>query len=177
MKTIVPQLVLIFSLSYIFPAFAETGAAMIKGTEENSPISGTVILEDVGGVGLRITATVEGVSPGKHGFHIHEYGSCEEGGKAAGGHYNPQGFPHGNVITKGFFGSHAGDLGNIEISKDGTGSLNVTIPPLSLSGGAFNLAGRAVVLHEKEDDFGQPTGNAGARIGCGTITIVADETE
>ena len=53
MKTIVPQLVLIFSLSYIFPAFAETGAAMIKGTEENSPISGTVILEDVGGVGPR----------------------------------------------------------------------------------------------------------------------------
>jgi len=177
MKTIVPQLVLIFSLSYIFPAFAETGVAMIKGTEENSPVSGAVILEDGGGVGLRITATVEGVSPGKHGFHIHEYGSCEEGGKAAGGHYNPMDLPHANVLEKGFFASHAGDLGNIEVGEDGTGKLEASVPQLGLSRSAFNLAGRAFVLHEKEDDFGQPTGNAGARIGCGTITLVADETE
>jgi Cu-Zn family superoxide dismutase len=65
--------------------------------------------------------------------------------------------------------THAGDLGNVEILADGTGNYEAAIPGLALSEGAYNVLGRSVIVHEKEDDFGQPLGNAGARIACGII--------
>jgi Cu-Zn family superoxide dismutase len=67
--------------------------------------------------------------------------------------------------------AHAGDMGNIEIGENGSGTLIVFMPGLSLSQGEANVTGKAVILHEQEDDFGQPTGNAGGRIGCGVITL------
>lgn len=70
--------------------------------------------------------------------------------------------------------AHAGDLGNIEIGADGTGTLEVTIPELCLTGCKYSLEGKSVILHEKEDDFGQPTGNAGGRIGCGPILLSSE---
>ena len=101
-------------------------------------------------------ASVKGVSPGKHGFHIHENGACTEEGKAAGGHFNPDQASHGLLSKDGFAHSHAGDLGNIEVAADGTGKLEVILPGLSLTEGKYNVTGKSVILHEKEDDFGQP---------------------
>ena len=108
---------------------------------------------------------------GKHGIHIHENGSCEEGGMAAGGHFNPLGVPHGFLPRDGYSKAHAGDLGNIDIDDEGKGSLEIFLIGLSLSEGNKNVAGLAVILHEKEDDFNQPTGNAGGRIACGKIIL------
>jgi len=150
------------------PAWAETARALITGTAPDSDISGSVSLEEVPD-GLAIEIKVENVSPGPHGFHIHEKGSCAEGGSAAGGHYNPNGVQHGFIPKDGFQAAHAGDFGNIDVRADGTGSLSLVIPGLTISGGKYNVKGRAVILHEKQDDFGQPTGNAGGRIGCGLI--------
>ncbi|MBI2167628.1 MAG: superoxide dismutase family protein, partial [Candidatus Omnitrophica bacterium] len=45
------------------------------------------------------------------------------------------------------------------------------VPGLTLKEGEYAVAGRALILHEKEDDFGQPTGNAGGRIACGVIQL------
>jgi Cu-Zn family superoxide dismutase len=112
---------------------------------------------------------------GKLGFHIHEKGSCDDMGKAAGGHYNPAEAPHGLLAIDGEHKAHAGDLGNVEISKDGTGTLKGFLPSVSLRGGQYNVEGRAIILHEKEDNFGQPTGNAGDRIGCGIIQMTKDK--
>ncbi|NER32468.1 MAG: superoxide dismutase family protein, partial [Symploca sp. SIO1C4] len=98
-------------------------------------------------------------------------GSCEDGGKAAGGHFNPDGVQHGLLIKDGFENAHAGDLGNITVSPEGTGTMNVTIPGLTLSEGKYALGNLSVIVHEKPDDFGQPTGNAGGRIGCGIIKV------
>ena len=151
-------------------AWAAEATALIKGTEEGSNVSGVVMLVEKG-EGLEITVNVGNVPPGKHGFHIHENGSCAEKGNAAGGHYNPDHVMHGLVMNDGFTASHAGDFGNIEIADDGTGSLKIFIPGLTLTGERYNVAGKAIILHEKEDDFGQPTGNAGARIGCGIIEM------
>ena len=64
--------------------------------------------------------------------------------------------------------AHSGDMGNIDIAEDGTGKLELTLPEVSLN----DISGLAVILHEKVDDFGQPTGNAGGRIGCGIITPI-----
>jgi len=121
--------------------------------------------------GVRVTARLTGVPPGRHGFHVHEFGSCEDAGEAAGGHYNPLGSRHGEVFREGVEKAHAGDMGNITAGKDGTAVLEVKIPGVSLTGGKFAFAGRALVLHQKADDFGQPAGNAGGRVGCGIIVL------
>lgn len=151
---------------------ANSAIAEIKGTAENSPIKGTVTFEDTT-AGLRVRAQLANVPPGLHGFHIHEYGSCAEEGKAAGGHYNPAGTQHGMVVKDGVKHAHAGDMGNIKADASGGASLEVLIPGVSIAAGTYTVGGRAVILHEKADDFGQPVGNAGGRIGCGPILLVS----
>ena len=144
--------------------------AIIKGTSaQSSAISGTVSFKQVG-EDLLMSAEVKNVSPGKHGFHIHEKGDCSDEGKAAGGHFNPAGVTHGFLPTDGPEKAHCGDMGNITVDADGTGILELILPNIHLTGDKNNVSGLAVILHEKEDDFGQPTGNAGGRIGCGIIT-------
>lgn len=157
----------------VMTAEAETGIAELRGTTETSTVRGRAALKDAP-EGLEVSLTVTGVSPGTHGWHIHQFGECGDGGNAAGGHYNPDGAQHGFLPKDGLAKAHPGDLGNIEVGSDGSGSLTVTLPSVTLSGGKYNVAGRAIILHEKVDDFGQPTGNAGGRIGCGPIVITKD---
>ncbi|MBF0489589.1 MAG: superoxide dismutase family protein [Candidatus Omnitrophica bacterium] len=141
---------------------------ILKGTASDSEISGTVNLIEENG-GIAVEARVQNVPPGKHGFHIHENGSCAEMGKAAGGHFNPDKVEHGFMPQMGSMHAHAGDMGNIEVGKDGTGTLKIFMKGLTLKEGKYAVAGKSIILHEKEDDFSQPTGNAGGRIGCGVI--------
>ena len=108
---------------------------------------------------------VEGAPPGSHGVHIHEVGDCGNAGMNAGDHWNPEDSPHG-VPGSG----HLGDLGNIEVGEDGVGTLELSSPAWSVGdGGETDLMGLALIVHAGVDDFGQPTGNAGERIGCGVI--------
>jgi len=165
-------LVAFFVLSLPLPALAITGEAQIRGTAEDSPLHGTVLLQDAEG-GLNVSLAVTGVPSGRHGFHIHEFGSCADSGNAAGGHFNPEGVEHGYLPEDGLESAHAGDLGNIDIGPDGKGSGEWLIRGLSVAEGPYSVAGRAFIIHEKEDDFSQPTGNAGARIGCGAIVITS----
>jgi Cu-Zn family superoxide dismutase len=152
-------------------ASAEVGRARITGTADGSTVAGTVTFKETP-EGLEMTVQVVNAPPGKHGFHVHEFGDCGDGGNAAGGHYNPTGVPHGYLPTDGPTKAHAGDFGNIEVGPDGTGTATLKLPmAIRLSSGPQNVAGRAVILHEQPDDFGQPTGNAGGRIGCGAILI------
>ena len=166
---VVPILMLVALVS--LPAWAETGKAVLNPTGPAAGPSGEVFLEDTEG-GLRVRAEVRGAVPGKHGFHIHEFGACGDSGNAAGGHYNPAGHSHGNALESGPAAAHAGDLGNIEIGPDGTGRLEALLSGVKLAGATYTVAGRSFILHEKEDDFGQPTGNAGGRSACGTVVIV-----
>jgi len=152
-------------------ASAETGSAKVAGTAAGSAISGTVSFEDTS-AGLKITADLHGLTPGDHAFHIHEWGSCEDSAKAAGGHFNPTKAPHGQALKDGVHKAHAGDLGNVAAGADGNATLDVTLKGASLTKGKFAVAGRAVVVHEKVDDFSQPAGNAGGRVACGVIGLV-----
>ena len=155
-------------------SFAATGMAVLKGTQENSTITGEAILTEVE-EGLNVEIVIEGVTQsGKHGIHIHEFGNCENNCKAAGAHYNPEGVLHGLLTRDGHENAHIGDLGNMVISLDGKGILKVFLPGISLSKGRYPVAGRAFVLKTKEDDFSQPSGNAGEPIACGVI-IITDE--
>ena len=136
--------------------------------KSGSKLSGNAMLMEVDG-GVKVTLSVEGVAPGgDHGAHIHEKGDCSSpDGKSAGGHFNPAGNEHA-LPTKEK--RHLGDLGNLTIGKDGKGSLEITIAGANLKAGDPNsFAGKAVIVHAKKDDGGQPVGNAGDRIGCGVI--------
>jgi len=150
---------------------AHSARALIGGTQSDSEVSGTVDFVETGD-GVQVVASLSNVSPaGKHGIHIHQNGSCEDNGKAAGGHFNPTGTDHGLLPRDGHGKAHTGDMGNIEIDENGNGSLVIFLVGLSLTEGHRNIVEKAVILHAKEDDFGQPTGNAGSRIGCGLIAL------
>lgn len=149
---------------------AQTAEAKLQSTSTETYVSGTVKFEETRN-GLTVLALIDKAPPGPHGFHIHEFGSCEDYGNKAGGHYNPEGHLHGHVLKNQPPNTHPGDMGNIEIRADGKGKLEMLLPNVSLHSGKLPVAGRAVILHAKPDDFSQPTGNAGGRIGCGPIVI------
>ena len=152
---------------------SERATAVIQGTQPESKISGTATLTPMRN-GLKVLIRIANAPPGVHGIHFHQKGDCGDAGNAAGGHYNPDQVKHGFLPKDGFSGAHAGDLGNIMVGADGVGSLELILPGLTLREGPHSVDGRAIILHETRDDFGQPTGNAGSRIGCGVITVSSD---
>ena len=154
-------------------AAADTARAIIASTVEDGSITvaGEVALSDTP-QGLLVEARLIGVPPGSHGFHIHQFGSCDDLGMAAGGHFNQNNAPHGDVIRQGVSSVHPGDLGNITAGGDGVADYRAFIEGLTLTQGPFSVAGRAIILHSNQDDFGQPAGNAGGRIACGTIVLI-----
>ncbi len=117
--------------------------------------------------GVHVVGTFSGLVYGEHGFHVHEKGDCSApDGTSAGGHFNPATKPHG---ARDAAARHAGDLGNLKADPYGLARVDFVDSTLSLSG-ADSIVGRAVIIHEKADDFTtQPTGNAGARQACGVI--------
>lgn len=151
-------------------AWGGIGIAHVQGTTEDSDVTGELRFEDSPD-GLKITGLIDNVIPGEHAFHIHEFGDCSDEGKNAGSHFNPDGHPHGDTMKQGVHKVHVGDMGNILFNDDGTARINVVLKGVALTGGKLNVAGRSVVLHEKKDDFSQPTGNAGGRIGCAPILL------
>jgi superoxide dismutase, Cu-Zn family len=159
----------VLGVSAAFAADSYRGSAIIKGTAEGSAISGEARFEDTK-AGLKVSVTIKGVSDGDHALHLHEFGDCGDAGRAAGGHYNPEGHQHGDAL-KAPKKAHGGDLGNAA-SKDGTIVFEAVLPRVTLSKGKRGAAGRSIVLHEKADDFTQPAGNAGGRIACGSIVLV-----
>lgn len=123
--------------------------------------------------GILVTADVEGISPGKHGFHIHALGDCSApDGTSAGGHFNPENKPHGAPTDTE---RHVGDLGNITADANGKAHFEWTDTFISFSG-SHSIIGRAVIVHAGEDDLtSQPTGNAGPRLACGVIGIAGNK--
>ncbi len=119
--------------------------------------------------GVEVVAELTGLHPGEHGFHIHEYGDCSMAdGKCAGGHFNPTNMPHGGPDSPK---RHVGDLGNIKADSTGRAMYKRLDTMIALSG-PNSIIGRSVILHAKADDLKtQPSGDAGDRIGCGTIGI------
>lgn len=141
--------------------------AVLHPTEGNN-VHGMVTFTKVTD-GIRIIADVEGLSPGKHGFHIHEYGDCSApDGTSAGGHFNPEDMPHGAPTD---MERHVGDLGNLVADEEGRAHYERTDALISFTG-THSIIGLAVIVHAGEDDFfSQPSGNAGPRVACGIIGV------
>lgn len=123
--------------------------------------------------GLVFSPALSGLSPGLHGFHLHENPSCAPGtdkGKpvaafAAGGHYDPGGSKrHGSPWGDG----HLGDLPALFVDAEGKANQPVLAPRLKLR----DLSGRALIVHAGGDnhaDHPAPLGGGGARMACGVV--------
>ena len=125
--------------------------------------------------GVEVSAELTGLTPGEHGFHIHEFGDCSMAdGVCAGAHFNPTGKPHGGPDSPEH---HAGDFGNLTADSAGKATLKLVDKSLMLNG-PDSIVGRAIIVHADPDDLTtQPSGNAGARIGCGVIGIADPKME
>ncbi len=119
------------------------------------------------GAKVVVDAEVMGLTPGLHGFHVHEKGDCSAAdASSAGGHFNPTNQPHGEPNGAKH---HVGDLPMLYADADGRAKLHVELDELALQG-EFGIVGKSVIVHQKGDDFTtQPSGNSGARVACGVI--------
>lgn len=166
---------LLISLSFsIRTAHAQEGGessaplkaiAVLQPTGSNN-VCGSISITEVAD-GVRVVGEITGLTPGKHGFHVHEFGDCSADAASAGAHFNPTDRPHGAADD---MERHVGDLGNIEADAAGTAKVNFLDHKLSLFHDARSIIGRALVVHEKADDLkSQPAGDSGARVACGVI--------
>lgn len=146
-----------------------TAATATLEPRSNSAISGTATFEQAGDK-LKVVVEVSGATPGQHGLHVHMKGDCSSpDAKSAGDHFSPDSKMEHGAPDKPMH--HGGDFGNITVGEDGKGRIEIESADLSVSGATNGVLGRAIVLHEKPDDMTtQPSGNSGARIGCGVIT-------
>jgi superoxide dismutase, Cu-Zn family len=134
---------------------------------------GTATFTALAAGAVQVHVQVAGFAPGPggdHGVHIHAVGKCEGPAfTSAGGHLNPAGKQHGLANPAG---PHAGDLPNLQLYPDGSGAFTATTSAFTLAALA-DADGSAIVIHAAPDDLHtDPSGNSGARIGCGVI--VAD---
>lgn len=144
-----------------------TATAVLKPTKDNK-IAGTVTFTKEAD-GIRVVADLTGLTPGEHGFHVHETGDCSApDATSAGGHFNPSNMPHGAPDDAE---RHEGDLGNITADSAGKAHYDRVDKVLSFEG-PDSIVGRAVIVHTGVDDLkSQPSGDAGGRGACGVIEM------
>ena len=145
----------------------EHAKAVLASTQGNT-VTGTVsFTQETDGV--KVVADLAGLSPGRHGFHIHEFGDCSSpDASSAGGHFNPYNEPHAGPEDKM---RHEGDMGNVEADASGKAHYEYVDNLLSFHD-VSSILGRSVVVHAKADDLQtQPSGDSGGRIACGVIGV------
>ena len=165
MKTIIISLGVLCAFALGTHGQDVTKATCKLESKSGSKVTGMITFTKVGS-DVQVVGDITGLTPGKHGFHLHEKGDCSAPDAAsAGAHFNPGQHKHGGPTTTE---RHEGDLGNIEADASGKAHIDWK-GKMSLSG-ADSIIGKAVIVHEKEDDLKtDPTGNAGGRLACGVI--------
>jgi Cu-Zn family superoxide dismutase len=121
--------------------------------------------------GVLVRGQLAGLPPGMRAFHFHETGACEPPFESAGDHFDPDGAEHGYHAGGG---PHAGDMPNIHVGDDGSVTIEIFNPRVTLAAGQPHSLvdgdGTALVIHDGADDYeSQPAGDAGDRIACGAI--------
>ena len=152
------------------PSAATHAEAIITGTYSDTTVNGTAKfdVEENGKVKLVVDLDIPAKAGKPVAVHIHEHGDCGDQGNMSHGHWNPTNQQHGKWGSASF---HSGDIGNVDLDKDGKGSLTMETDLWTIGGDSLkNILGKALIVHGGVDDYtSQPSGNAGSRIGCGVI--------
>src|SRR5262249_44653610 len=143
---------------------AKSANAALK--DANGHDVGSVSLVQTPGGGL-LKASLKGLPPGEHAFHIHAAGKGEPPFESPGPPFNPANAHHGLMAGPG----HAGDMPNLHVPAGGTLDIEVVNAAVTLDDGkpnsVFHQGGTAIVIHGGKDDYtSDPAGNAGNRIAC-----------
>jgi Cu-Zn family superoxide dismutase len=149
---------------------AGMAVASLTPTQGNS-VRGLVMFHEKDGH-VMVHAKLSGLKPNaEHGFHLHEKGDCASpDGASAGGHFNPDGKPHGPQTAA----HHAGDMPALKADANGVVDQKFMLHGPTVAAGPASINGRSVIVHIAPDDYvTQPTGNSGARIACGVIAAQA----
>lgn len=116
-----------------------------------------------------IEGTIDGLEPGPHGLHVHQFGDLTRNCNSCGDHFNPDGTSHGGPQDSD---RHRGDLGNVHADANGQAIFRIEDEQLKV----WDVIGRSLVIDEGEDDLGRGghplskiTGNSGERLACGII--------
>ena len=152
----------------------KAASAAITATTAGTPGNGSVnFVQKTDGVAMKLEIQFPSKAGQTVAVHIHEHGDCGNSGNDAHGHWNPTKSAHGKWDEGAF---HLGDIGNVTLDASGKGTVKLTTSLWSVgTGESSDITGKAIMVHEKADDFTtQPTGDAGARIGCGVIQIAAN---
>lgn len=145
----------------------KVAAASLSPVASGAQVSGLVVFHQMDGH-LMAHVRIRGLEPmSVHGFHVHEKSSCASADfSSAGGHFNPDGKPHGEQNGE----RHAGDMPNLTADAQGMVDQKIMLHGLTLAAGERSIDGRTLILHANPDDFkSQPAGNSGPRIACGLI--------
>ena len=119
------------------------------------------------------------LTPGLHGIHIHEKGSCQASDNpaftSAGGHLDPGPSGDSTIANHPY---HTGDLANIPVNASGVGILKTISTRFSLSQGLLSLFdsdGSAIIVKQLPDQMkagGTLEESGGDRIACGVIEAI-----
>ncbi|CAE6498529.1 unnamed protein product [Rhizoctonia solani] len=146
-------------------------ASVVMRKDGTGDAVGWLEFEDIGDGKTHISGNVTGLSPGKHGTHVHIWGDLTAGCESVGAHFNPTNKTHGGPQSAE---RHVGDLGNIEAGSDGVAKVDIYDSVISLTGWN-SIVGRGFV---GEDDLGlgnfndsKINGHSGTRFACGTIAL------
>jgi Cu-Zn family superoxide dismutase len=172
------------AVSWLLAVAALTGACAERRVSASGPLReawaelkdaqgqsmGSAVLREEDGK-VRMVVQVSGLTPGRHGIHIHAVGRCEPPTfQSAGGHFNPLGKKHGLENPEG---AHGGDLPDLEVDASGRIEYVVVTDRVALAPGptsVFDADGSAVVIHARADDQRtDPSGNSGERLLCGQL--------
>ena len=157
----------IVAIAEMMPTTA-AAAANLKPT-------GTVTLTQLGTNRVLVKAEISGLKPhSEHGFHVHAVPDCSGDGLKTGGHFNPDGHPHGDPshILR-----HAGAMFNIKTDAAGVGTARQEVDTITLGSDKYSVIGLPLITHRDPDDYvSQPLGNAGPRVSCGINKLVPTTT-
>ena len=149
-------------------ADAPKKAVCVLSPTKGSTVQGVITFAQRDGA-IEVAGEITGLTPGAHGFHVHEFGDCSSpDAMSTGGHFNPDKEKHGGPHDAM---RHVGDLGNIQADASGKAVVHITDKLMQLSG-PHSIIGRGLIVHAKADDLKtQPTGDAGGRVACGVIGV------
>ena len=158
------------------PAADPAASALVRGTapmrDSAGKDLGTLTLTEAA-AGITITGMLTGLPAGSHGIHLHGVGKCEPPFTSAGDHWNPTSRQHGLENAQG---AHLGDMPNLPVGATGAVDVQISTKGGGLQGQhpLLDGDGGAVVIHAGPDDQRtDPSGNSGARIACGVVTLAA----
>jgi Cu-Zn family superoxide dismutase len=134
--------------------------------------AGTVTLRQ-GKDGVELAIDLSGLTPGEHGFHLHEKGSCDPAdkdgkktaGQAAGAHWDPD----ATKAHKGpGGGGHKGDLPKLTVPEGGKVKAKLAAAGMTIA----DFEGKSLMIHAGGDNYSdapKPAGGGGDRIVCGVV--------